>query len=78
MRSRCRIQHVFTCVSIIEARFLNASDVESSRSLVNVLRRDLKETLMVTAEEVVMRGAVVAKGEIAPAVATDAVVDVGD
>lgn len=45
----------------------------------NVLRRDLKETLLVTTEEVVvMTGAVVAKGEIVPAAVTDTVVDIGD
>lgn len=76
MGSRCKIQHAFTCVTIIEARLLNASDDESSSSLVNVLRRDLKETLLFTTEEVVMTGAVVAKGEIAPV--TDTVVDIGD
>lgn len=79
MRSRWKIQHAFTCVTIIKARFLNASDDESSRSLVNVLSRDLKETLLVTTEEVVvMRGAAVAKGEIVPAAVTDTVVDTGD
>lgn len=69
------IQHAFTCVTIIKARLLNASDDESSRSLVNVLRRDLKVTLLVTTEEVVVASAaVVARGEIAPV--TDA--DMGD
>lgn len=70
---------MFTCVSIIEARLLNAAEDESSRSLVNVLRRDLKETLLVTTEEVVvMRGVVAAEGEIAPAVVADRAVDIGD
>lgn len=68
-----------TCVFIIEARFLKASDDGFSRSLVNVFRRDLKVTLNITSATLVdvtavtdMEGVMV----VDAAVAGVAVVDV--
>lgn len=43
-----------TCVVIIEARILKASEDDSCRSLVNVLRRDRKDTLIVSSSDMVV------------------------
>lgn len=91
---RCNILTVkVTCVFIIVARFLKASEDESCRSLVNVLRRDRKDTLNVTTADMVVvvsgagvAGAVdVAGGKVilvveaaVVAAVADTVVDVGD
>lgn len=91
MMRRCNILTVkVTCVFIIEARFLKASEDESCRSLVNVLRCDRKDTLSVTTADMmlVVSGAAavdVAGGKVVPVVeavvvatVADTVVDVGD
>lgn len=64
------------------ARFLKAADDESARSLVNVLKRDLKVTLVLTTDVVVVITGVLvattmvaAEGEIVPIVVRAAVVD---
>ena len=90
---RCNILAVkSTCVFIIEARFLKASEDESCRSLVNVLRRDRKVTLIRTIVLMVVVGlvaGVAAAGDVAGGVipvveavvvatVADTVVDVGD
>lgn len=46
-----------TCVVISEARFLKASEEEFSKSFVNVSRRDLKVTVLLTSATVVDVGA---------------------
>lgn len=75
-----------TCVFIIKARFLKASEDESCRLLVNVLRRDRNDTLIVTTADMVVvvseagvSAAVdVAEGETIPVVKTAVVATVAN
>lgn len=87
---RCKILTVKgTCIFIIKARLLKAIEDESCRLLVNVLKRDRKDTFIVSTADmvVVVSGAgmaatvVVAEVKIIPVVKTAVVatvVDVGD
>lgn len=46
------MQMIRTCVFVIEARFLKASEEKFNRSIVNVFRHDLNVTLLVTSAAV--------------------------